>query len=68
MGQKANLLTLKKQKKDFNLVNLDTKVFLYSLQFLKYFETLLNKKNILIIKKTLYFLSSCLICIFIWIT
>ena len=58
MGQKANLLTLKKQKKDFNLVNLDTKVFLYSLQFLKYFETLLNKKNILIIKKTFSMSSS----------
>jgi len=58
MGQKANLLTLKKQKKDFNLVNLDTKVFLYSLQFLKYFETLLNKKNIWIIKKTFSISSS----------
>ena len=52
MGQKSNLITLKKSKNNLNLINYETKTFLYSLQYLKYFETLLNKKNIWIIKKT----------------
>ena len=52
MGQKSNLITLKKSTTDLNLINSETKTFLYSLQYLNYFEILLNKKNIWIIKKT----------------
>ena len=58
MGQKANLITLKKNKNDLSLINYETKTFLYSLQYLKYFETLLNKKNIWIMKKTFLMSSS----------
>jgi len=55
MGQKANLLTLKPYRKNFTLANLDTKTFLYALQFLKHFEVLLHKKNIWLMKKTVLF-------------
>lgn len=58
MGQKSNLLTLKKVNKNLNLVSYETKTFLYSLQYLKYFETLLAKKNIWLIRKTLVLSSS----------
>lgn len=58
MGQKSNLITLKKSKTNLNLINYETKTFLYSLQYLNYFETLLNKKNIWVIKKTFSMSSS----------
>jgi hypothetical protein len=58
MGQKSNLITLKKSKPNLNLINYETKTFLYSLQYLNYFEILLSKKNIWVIKKTFLMSSS----------
>jgi len=53
MGQKANILTLRKYKKNLNLITENSKHFLYGYQFLSFFEKLLSKKNIYISKKTL---------------
>ena len=53
MGQKANILTLRKFKKNLNLINENSKQFLYGFQFLSFFEKLLSTKNIFVSKKTL---------------
>jgi len=53
MGQKANILTLRKYKKNLNLITENSKHFLYGFQFLLFFEKLLSNKNIYISKKTL---------------
>jgi hypothetical protein len=53
MGQKANILTLRNVKKNLNLINENSKQFLYGFQFLSFFEKLLSNKNIFVSKKTL---------------
>jgi len=53
MGQKTNVLTLRKTKPRLNLVSDSSKSFLYGFNFLKNFEKLLSRKGILVIDKTL---------------
>lgn len=53
MGQKANILTLRKYKKNLNLITGNSKQFLYGFQFLSFFEKLLSNKNIFVSKKNL---------------
>jgi hypothetical protein len=56
MGQKSNLLTLRKNKtKELNLQSQEPKLFLKGYTFLNKFERLLNKKNILMDEKELNF-------------
>jgi len=55
MGQKSNILTIRNSKLQLNLLNDNPKTFLYGFTFLKNFEKLLNKKNVLIINKELNF-------------
>ena len=53
MGQKSNLVTLRKNKANLNLLSTNSKYFLYGYKFSEFFEKLLNKKNVLISSKTL---------------
>ena len=54
MGQKTNVLTLRKNKtENLNLNSGDTKLFLQGFFFLKHFERLLLGKGILVVDKTL---------------
>ena len=55
MGQKTNVLTLRKRKPELSLGIENPKLFLYGFNFLKNFEKLLVKKGILLIDKTLNF-------------
>jgi len=55
MGQKTNVLTLRKTKSKLNLLVENSKLFLYGFKFLKNFEKLLLGKGILLLEKTLNF-------------
>lgn len=55
MGQKTNVLTLRKIKPELNLLSENSKSFLYGFKFLKNFEKLLLGKGILLIHKGLNF-------------
>lgn len=55
MGQKTNVLTLRKSKQQLHLISDNSKFFLYGLNFIKNFEKLLLKKGVLVIDKTLNF-------------
>ena len=55
MGQKTNVLTLRKLKPDLNLISSNPKFFLYGFQFLKNFEKFLLRKGVLIVEKTFNF-------------
>lgn len=52
MGQKANIITLRKDKKNFNLQNLNKNVFLLGLNFMLVFKQLLNKKRVILTKES----------------
>jgi len=58
MGQKTNVLTLRKRKSQLNLLSNSSKAFLYGFQFLKNFEKLLSRKGILVLEKTLNFYNN----------
>ena len=58
MGQKTNVLTLRKRKSQLNLLSNNSKAFLYGFQFLKNFEKLLSRKGILVLEKTLNFYNN----------
>lgn len=58
MGQKSNLLTLRKTKLKSNLLTINSKEFLYGLTFLKAINYLFLKKNIIITKNDLNFESN----------
>ena len=58
MGQKSNFLTLRKSKLNSNLLTSNSKEFLYGLTFLKSLNSLLSKKNIIIVKNDLNFESN----------
>ena len=55
MGQKTNVLTLRKLKPDLNLISSNPKFYLYGFQFLKNFEKFLLRKGVLIVEKTFNF-------------
>lgn len=52
MGQKANQLTLNKNYLQLNLASINNKVFFNSLKFLKFFEFLLKKRGVIVLKQT----------------
>jgi hypothetical protein len=58
MGQKSNTLTLRTTKNNLNLLQKDSKSFLYGFKFLNFFEKLLNKKGVVITEKTLNFVAN----------
>ena len=58
MGQKSNLLTLRKLKFTSNLLTSNPKEFIYGLKFLKFLNNLFFKKNIIIIKNDINFESN----------
>jgi hypothetical protein len=58
MGQNSNLLTLRKSKKKLNLLNANSKLFLYGFNFLKSFENLLRNKDIFIVDRTINFVGN----------
>jgi hypothetical protein len=58
MGQKSNLITLQSKSKNLNLITQSPRTFLKSFVFLKNFERLLSKKNVIIDKKELNFESN----------
>jgi 3'-phosphoadenosine 5'-phosphosulfate sulfotransferase len=54
MGQKTNVLTLRKNKiENLNLNSESTKFFLYGFFFIKHFEKLLLRKGIILASKIL---------------
>ena len=55
MGQKSNLLTLRSSNLQSNLLTENSKVFVYGLIFLNFFEKLLRKKKVLLVNKELNF-------------
>jgi hypothetical protein len=55
MGQKANLLTVRKTRTQTNLVTSSPKLFIYGLLFVKFLEKLLRKKNVLLVSKEINF-------------
>ena len=60
MGQKANLLTLRKVQKNLSFQGneKESKKFLYGLKFLSFFEQLLSQKNIILTDRTLNFVNN----------
>lgn len=60
MGQKSNVLTLKKKQKNLNFSGNEKESikFLHGLQFLKSFEQLLKKKNILLAGNQINFVGN----------
>lgn len=60
MAQKSNLTTLRKKQKNLNFSGNEKESikFLYGLKFLKSFEQLLKRKNILLVETKLNFLSN----------
>lgn len=58
MGQKSNLLTLRKNQLKSNLLSSNPKEFLYGLTFLKSLNSLFLKKKIIILRKDLNFESN----------
>jgi hypothetical protein len=59
MGQKSNLLTLKKSNNYLDILSYNSKNGIQILLFLKNFEFLLKKKNVWISKKSLNFSGNC---------
>ncbi len=55
MGQKANLLTVRKTRAQTNLVTSSPKLFIYGLLFVRFLEKLLRKKNVLLVSKEINF-------------
>ena len=55
MGQKANLLTIRKTRTQTNLLTSNPKLFIYGLIFLKFLEKLLRKKKVLLVSKEMNF-------------
>jgi hypothetical protein len=55
MGQKSNLLTVRAAKVQSNVLTDNSKLFVYGLVFLNFFEKLLRKKNVLLVNKELNF-------------
>ena len=55
MGQKANLLTVRKTRIQTNLLTSNPKLFVYGLLFVKFLEKLLRKKNVLLVSKEINF-------------
>ena len=57
MGQKANLLTLRKKNKNLSFLGneKESRKFLCGLNLLKFLEQLLKRKNVLLTEKTLNF-------------
>ena len=58
MGQKANLITLRKSKTNLNLLAYDSKSFINKFKFLKYFMFLLANKGIWVTQKTLNYVGN----------
>lgn len=60
MGQKSNTLTLRKKQKDLNFSGNEKESikFLHGLQFLRSFEQLLKRKNILLVETSINFLNN----------
>ena len=58
MGQRSNLLTLRKSKLNSNLLTTNPKEFLYGFVFLKSLNALFAKKNVIVIKNDLNFESN----------
>lgn len=59
MGQKSNVLTLRKKKNlNFSGNEKESIKFLYGLYFLKSFEQLLKRKNILLVETNINFISN----------
>jgi len=54
MGQKSNLLTVRSSNQS-NVLTDNSKLFVYGLVFLNFFEKLLRKKNVLLVNKELNF-------------
>ena len=55
MGQTSNIVTLRKQPKNYILATPEVKLFLHGLKFLNIFERSLNKKGFVILTKHLNF-------------
>ena len=55
MGQKANLLTIRKTRTQTNLVTSSPKLFIYGYLFLQFLEKLLRKKKVLLVSKEINF-------------
>jgi len=57
MGQKSNTITLKNLQKNLSFfeTHKESKKFLYGLKYLRALEQLLNRKNILVVNKTMNF-------------
>jgi hypothetical protein len=55
MGQTSNIVTLRKQPKNYILATPEVKLFLHGLKFLTVFERSLNKKGFVILTKHLNF-------------
>ena len=58
MGQKSNILTVRNSKTNFNLKKNNSKIFLYGLKFFELINTLLLRKDILLVNKTLNFVNN----------
>jgi len=58
MGQKANLLTIRNFKQDINLTVHNSKIFANLLEFLNFWDSLLQIKGIWVSKKTMNVLSN----------
>ena len=60
MGQKSNILTLRKVQKNLSFweTEKESKKFLYGLKFYSFLEQLLNRKNILLINRTINFVNN----------
>jgi len=58
MGQKSNLITLRKSNKPLTLLKDNPIQFLYGLQFLNLFEKLLNKRGAILVHNTLNFVTN----------
>lgn len=60
MGQKSNIITLRKYNKNLSFLEggRESKKFLYGLKFFKDFEQLLNRKNMILIEKTMSFVNN----------
>lgn len=58
MGQKSNILTVRNSKTNLNLKKNNSKVFLYGLKFFELINTLLLRKDILLVNKTLNFVNN----------
>ena len=60
MGQKSNILTLRKTQKNLSFweSEKESKKFLYGLRFYSFFEQLLSRKNILLTSRTINFVNN----------